>query len=85
MCQKNFGILEAGPQPDEFFGMFDTFLASMKDAKLENEKIKKQKEEEEKRAQLEEKVRKISNLDKVKFRYKDHSKLRSPSPLRPLV
>ncbi|XP_053375158.1 disheveled-associated activator of morphogenesis 1-like [Mercenaria mercenaria] len=58
LCQKSFGISEGSSQPDEFFGMFDTFLTSMKDAKLENEKIKKQKEEEEKRAQLEEKLRK---------------------------
>ncbi|XP_060571050.1 disheveled-associated activator of morphogenesis 1-like [Ruditapes philippinarum] len=58
LCQKNFGISEGSSQPDEFFGIFDTFLASMKDAKLENEKIKKQKEEEEKRVQLEEKLKK---------------------------
>ena len=43
-------------QPDEFFGIFDNFISAMKDAKEENERIRKQKEEEEKRAQLEEKV-----------------------------
>lgn len=43
-------------QPDEFFRIFGTFLNSLNDARIENERIKKQKEEEEKRAQLEEKV-----------------------------
>lgn len=57
-CQKYFGITDGSSQPDEFFGVFDMFLTSMRDAKLENERIKKQKEEEEKRAQQEEKLRK---------------------------
>lgn len=43
-------------QPDEFFAVFSTFLLSMNDARVENERIRKQREEEEKRAQLEEKV-----------------------------
>ena len=44
-------------QPDVFFGIFDTFLASFGDAKTENDKLKKQKEEEEKRKKIEEQVR----------------------------
>ena len=43
-------------QPDVFFGIFDTFLMSFGDAKLENDKLKKQKEEEEKRKKIEEQV-----------------------------
>ena len=43
-------------QPDEFFGVFDNFISAMNDAREENERIKKQKEEEERRAQLEERV-----------------------------
>ena len=53
-------------QPDEFFKIFDSFITSMADAKEENERIKKQREEEERRAQLEEKVRSLhfnSNID----------------------
>ena len=57
MCQKNFGLTDNKmSQPDEFFGMFSTFIMSLNDAKVENERIMRQKEEEEKRAQLEEKV-----------------------------
>ena len=43
-------------QPDVFFGIFDTFLMSFGDAKMENDKLKKQKEEEEKRKKIEEQV-----------------------------
>lgn len=44
-------------QPDDFFGVFDLFLTSFADARLENEKMRRQKEEEEKRAKIEEQVR----------------------------
>ncbi|XP_041351931.1 disheveled-associated activator of morphogenesis 2-like [Gigantopelta aegis] len=54
---KAFGE-EPAVQPDEFFGIFDTFLTSFSDARLENEKMRKQKEEEEKRAKMEEKLKK---------------------------
>ncbi|XP_052275051.1 disheveled-associated activator of morphogenesis 1-like isoform X2 [Dreissena polymorpha] len=60
-CQKCFGIAESG-QPDEFFGVFDAFLVAMNDARVENEKIRKMKEEEEKRAHLEEKLKKEREL-----------------------
>ncbi|XP_052768574.1 disheveled-associated activator of morphogenesis 1-like isoform X2 [Mya arenaria] len=56
-CQKCFGIQDGG-QPDEFFGNFSSFMTSMADARDENERIRKQKEEDEKRAHLEEKLRK---------------------------
>ena len=52
---KAFGE-EPAVQPDEFFGIFDTFLNSFSDARLENEKMRKQKEEEEKRSKMEEQV-----------------------------
>lgn len=43
-------------QPDEFFGIFDTFLASFMEARNDNEAIKKRQEEEEKRAKQEAEV-----------------------------
>ena len=65
-------------QPDEFFGVFDSFIMSMADAKEENERIKKQREEEERRAQLEEKVRNFCNFPKssdTQNIYCNHSKI----------
>ena len=57
-CQRCFGFTDdKSMQPDEFFKIFDSFISSMADAKEENERIKKQREEEERRAKLEEKVR----------------------------
>lgn len=53
---KSFGEDPKKSQPDEFFGVFDLFLQSFTDARLENERFKKQKEEEKKREKLEEKV-----------------------------
>ena len=50
---KSFGEDSQKMQPDEFFGMFDQFVASFNDARVENQKFRKQKEEEEKRARLE--------------------------------
>ena len=50
---KSFGEDPQKMQPDEFFGMFDQFVASFNDARVENQKFRKQKEEEEKRARLE--------------------------------
>ena len=43
-------------QPDEFFGIFDLFLTSFMEANLENDRLRRQKDEEEKRAKMEEKV-----------------------------
>lgn len=40
-------------QPDEFFGIFDTFLQSFAEAKQDLENMRKKKEEEERRARME--------------------------------
>ena len=40
-------------QPEEFFGVFSTFVTSFLDAKIDNDRFLKQKEEEEKRARME--------------------------------
>ncbi|XP_015272589.1 PREDICTED: disheveled-associated activator of morphogenesis 2-like [Gekko japonicus] len=40
-------------QPDEFFGIFDTFLQSFTEAKQDLENMRKKKEEEERRARME--------------------------------
>lgn len=44
-------------QPDEFFGIFDTFLQSFTEAKQDLENMRKKKEEEERRARMEVMVR----------------------------
>lgn len=44
-------------QPDEFFGIFDSFLNSFTEARQDNENFKKRQEEEEKRAKQEAEVR----------------------------
>ena len=43
-------------QPDEFFGVFDIFLSSFREAQIDLGKMKKQKEDEEKRVNHEAKV-----------------------------
>lgn len=40
-------------QPDEFFGIFDTFLQSFNEARQDLENMQRRKEEEEKRARME--------------------------------
>lgn len=47
-------------QPDEFFGIFDSFLTSFHEANLDNENIKKRQEEEEKRAKQEAELKKLT-------------------------
>ena len=59
---KCFGDKPNESKPDEFFGIMDTFITSLNEAKQENEKIRQLKEEEERRAQLEEKVYKFLQL-----------------------
>lgn len=44
-------------QPEEFFGVFSTFLNSFLEAKIDNDRFIKQKEEEEKRIKMEQTVR----------------------------
>ncbi|XP_014116719.1 PREDICTED: disheveled-associated activator of morphogenesis 2 isoform X2 [Pseudopodoces humilis] len=50
---KHFGETEGKMQPDEFFGIFDTFLQSFAEAKQDLENMRKKKEEEERRARME--------------------------------
>lgn len=45
-----FGEDGSNLQPDEFFGIFDSFLNAFMDARHDNESLKKRQEEEEKRA-----------------------------------
>ncbi|XP_064600215.1 disheveled-associated activator of morphogenesis 1-like [Liolophura sinensis] len=62
---KAYGEDPVSSEPDEFFGIFDTFLTSFAEAKRENERIKKQREEEAKRARLEEQLRKEKEKQKL--------------------
>ncbi|XP_022918586.1 disheveled-associated activator of morphogenesis 1 isoform X2 [Onthophagus taurus] len=55
-----FGEDPAQIQPDEFFGIFDTFLSSLQEAKQDNENLKKKQEEEEKRAKQEAELKKLT-------------------------
>ncbi|KAK3092739.1 hypothetical protein FSP39_006760 [Pinctada imbricata] len=71
-CQS-FGEDPVQSNPEEFFGLVDSFLTSMSEAKAENIRIKKQKEEEEKRAALEEQLKR----EREKIRSK-----RSASPMK---
>ncbi|KAM6973612.1 LOW QUALITY PROTEIN: disheveled-associated activator of morphogenesis 1 [Aplochiton taeniatus] len=50
---NHFGEGGSTMQPEEFFGIFDTFLTAFAEAKQENENIRRRKEEEEKRARME--------------------------------
>ncbi|XP_055914842.1 disheveled-associated activator of morphogenesis 1 isoform X2 [Eupeodes corollae] len=45
-------------QPDEFFGIFDAFLAAFSEARQDNENFRKRQEEEEKRAKQEAELKK---------------------------
>ena len=49
---KLFGEDGAKIQPDEFFLIFDNFLTSFYEAKVENEATRKRKAEEEKRSKV---------------------------------
>uniref|UniRef100_A0A8C6V7F2 Dishevelled associated activator of morphogenesis 2 n=1 Tax=Neogobius melanostomus TaxID=47308 RepID=A0A8C6V7F2_9GOBI len=50
---KHFGEEEGRMQPDEFFGIFDTFLLSFGEARQDLENMQRRKEEEERRARME--------------------------------
>uniref|UniRef100_A0A8B9RL75 Dishevelled associated activator of morphogenesis 2 n=1 Tax=Astyanax mexicanus TaxID=7994 RepID=A0A8B9RL75_ASTMX len=50
---KHFGEEQGRMQPDEFFGIFDTFLQSFSEARQDLENMQRRKEEEEKRARME--------------------------------
>uniref|UniRef100_A0A672YTB9 Disheveled-associated activator of morphogenesis 1-like n=1 Tax=Sphaeramia orbicularis TaxID=375764 RepID=A0A672YTB9_9TELE len=50
---RHFGEDSSKQQPEEFFGIFDTFITAFSEAKQDNENMIRRKEEEEKRALLE--------------------------------
>lgn len=50
---SHYGEDSSNIQPDEFFGIFDSFMTSFSDAKQDNDNMIKRKEEEEKRALME--------------------------------
>ncbi|KAI4905081.1 hypothetical protein NFI96_016804 [Prochilodus magdalenae] len=50
---KHFGEDQGCMQPDEFFGIFDTFLQSFIEARQDLENMQRRKEEEERRARME--------------------------------
>ena len=53
-------------QPDEFFSMFDAFVTSFMDAKEENARFKREKEQEAKRIKAEEKMKQDRALQAMK-------------------
>lgn len=55
-----FGEDSINAQPDEFFGIFDTFLTALAEAKQDNENMKRRHEEEEKRAKQEAELKKLT-------------------------
>lgn len=57
---KLFGEDPTNAQPDEFFGVFDSFLNSFVEARQDNENMKRRHEEEEKRAKQEEQLKKLT-------------------------
>lgn len=50
---KHFGEEEGRMQPDEFFGIFDTFLQSFSEARQDLENMQRRKDEEERRTRME--------------------------------
>uniref|UniRef100_A0AAY4ALE8 Dishevelled associated activator of morphogenesis 2 n=1 Tax=Denticeps clupeoides TaxID=299321 RepID=A0AAY4ALE8_9TELE len=50
---KHFGEEQGLIQPDEFFGIFDTFLQSFSEARQDLDNMQRRKEEEERRARME--------------------------------
>ncbi|KAJ8986080.1 hypothetical protein NQ317_003374, partial [Molorchus minor] len=55
-----FGEEATNAQPDEFFGIFDTFLTAFIEARQDNENMRKRQEEEEKRAKQEADLKKLT-------------------------
>ncbi|ESO96460.1 hypothetical protein LOTGIDRAFT_159871 [Lottia gigantea] len=58
MVVKAFGEDPTAMQPEEFCGIFDSFLNYFNDAQIENEKFRQQKQEEDKRSKMEEQLKK---------------------------
>lgn len=65
---KHFGEEEGRMQPDEFFGIFDTFLQSFGEARQDLENMQRRKDEEERRARMEAMVRNKPETYKLYFR-----------------
>ncbi|KAG9336836.1 hypothetical protein JZ751_003184 [Albula glossodonta] len=59
---KHFGEDQGRMQPDEFFGIFDTFLQSFTEARQDLENMQRRKEEEERRARMEAMVGEFDDL-----------------------
>ncbi|XP_074039315.1 disheveled-associated activator of morphogenesis-like protein isoform X3 [Leptinotarsa decemlineata] len=55
-----FGEDSTNAQPDEFFGIFDTFLTAFTEARQDNENMRRRQEEEEKRAKQEADLKKLT-------------------------
>lgn len=55
-----FGEDYTNTQPDDFFGIFDTFLTAFFEARQDNENMRKRQEEEEKRAKQEAELKKLT-------------------------
>ncbi|XP_060532378.1 disheveled-associated activator of morphogenesis 1 isoform X2 [Cylas formicarius] len=55
-----FGEDPINAQPDEFFGIFDTFLTAFSEARHDNENMRRKLEEEEKRARQEADLKKLT-------------------------
>lgn len=55
-----FGEDPSQIQPDEFFGIFDSFLTTFQEARQDNENMRKRQEEEEKRAKQEADLKKLT-------------------------
>nr|XP_033795519.1 disheveled-associated activator of morphogenesis 2 isoform X2 [Geotrypetes seraphini] len=70
---KHFGESEGKMQPDEFFGIFDTFLQSFAEAKQDLENMRKKKEEEERRARMEAMLKEQREKEKRVKKVKDSS------------
>ena len=62
---KVFGEDGAKIQPDEFFLIFDNFLTTFQEAKVENEALRKRKAEEEKRLKVRRKWKRIEGGGKM--------------------
>lgn len=56
---KHFGEEEGRMQPDDFFGIFDTFLQSFGEARQDLENMQRRKDEEERRMRMEAMVRHV--------------------------
>ena len=57
---KLFGEEPRSVQPDEFFGVFELFLVSFADARLDNERLLRLKADDEKRQKMEAQVRAVA-------------------------